>query len=185
MQALPEHHVETEDVEHGEHAVEDVALLDTFTRGPGLLDVAEQVAVRQHRRTGRTGGAAGEDEHRHVVGLHLDRVHRLGGEQLVEQHIGSVDGVRLGGDDAHQRRHRRARHVRPGRGSGGFHDHDLGIHRGQFAFDLGAGTRRVQRHGDRTEAERGQVHVDEVATVAAEQRHTIAGLDAHAGEAAT
>ena len=48
-----------------------------------LLDVGQQVAVAEHRRPRRPGGAAGEDQHGEGVGLDLDEVGRIGSDEVV------------------------------------------------------------------------------------------------------
>ncbi len=51
-------------------------------------------------------------------------------------------------------------------------------------LDLRRRALRVQRHDDGTEAEHGEVGLDEVPTVAAQQGDTIAAADAEPGQAA-
>jgi len=58
-------------VEQREHAVHDVAGPGVIARRQVLLDVGEEVAVAQHRRSGRAGGAAGEQQG--GEGVALDR----------------------------------------------------------------------------------------------------------------
>ena len=75
-QAETEHDVEPEDVEQRQHAVDDVVGVDVAVRRQALLDVGQQVAVAEHRRPRRAGGAAGEDQHGQVRRLDVDRRQR-------------------------------------------------------------------------------------------------------------
>ena len=82
----PDHHVEPEDVEQREHAVDHVVGADVALRGAALVEVRLQVAVGEHRRTGRAGRAAGEHQHRELRAVDVDRLDGGSGEEVVEGH---------------------------------------------------------------------------------------------------
>ena len=92
-----EHDVQPEDVEQRQHAEHHV--VGPPSPRPGCaciwLEVGEQVAVGEHRRLRRAGGAAREEQHGQVVVGTVDDRRRVGGEQVVER-AGIVERVTRG-----------------------------------------------------------------------------------------
>ena len=80
-----EHHVEAEDVEQRQDAEHDVVGASCPGVGAALLDVGQQVAVGEHRRLRRAGGAAGEQQHGDGARLELRDAERLAIEVVVER----------------------------------------------------------------------------------------------------
>ncbi len=183
-QAHPEHHVETEDVEQRQHAVDHVALPDVIASREILLDVRDQVAVAEHRRPRHPGSAAGEHHGGDVIGLDVDGRHRLGRQEIIERDL-VVGDITLGSDHRAQRRHPRAVDVRPG---GRSRRPDQCRHRfddGELALDLGCRARRVERDDHGAEAHDREERHDEIPVVGAQHGDPVAGRDALGGEPTT
>ncbi len=181
-QRRPDHHVQTEDVEDRQHAVDDVRRPHRLTGRPGLLDVRQQVAVAEHGGPRRTGGPAREDQHGQLVVGDVDGGARVGLQQRLDRHR-SLE--REGGrrDDVLHRRHRGRVDRTPHRESGLLDDDGPGVHHGQFTLEFGRRAGRVQRHGDGAETDRGEVRHHEVPTVAAEQGDGVAAGHAECRQA--
>jgi hypothetical protein len=97
-----QHDVEAEDVEQRQHAEGHVGgeLLAALV-ALDLLEVREQVAVAEHGRPRRSGGAAGEHQHGQVAGLALDDRHGVDREQVLER-VRPLEVDPRGGDDVRQ-----------------------------------------------------------------------------------
>ena len=181
----PDHHVEPEDVEQRQHAVDHVVGADVALRGTALIEVGLQVAVGEHRRAGRAGGSAGEHEHRDLRAVDVDRLDGAGREQVVEgDDVVGAAARRVGEHDHLDRRHRGAVDVRPVDGAEVVdHDGASGDDR-QLGLEFGTGAGRVERHGDRSETDGGEVGDHEVRRVADHDGDPIVGADPAGGETA-
>ena len=183
MQPEAEYDVEAEDVEHRQYAVHHIARLDADVGGAPLVEVGQQVAVAEHRRTGSTRSAAGEDQHGERVTLHLDHVD--GGRLLERGERGTgARHVCVGADHVLHRRDRCAVDRIPCSGRSGLQQHHRGAHGAYFPLDLGRRAGGVERHGDGAEAQRGEVGDHELATVGAHERDAVAFGDAECSESA-
>jgi hypothetical protein len=161
----------------------DVVVVATVTaERDHLVDAGQQVAVAEHGRLGRSGGAAGEDQHGEVVVFARHQGYGLGAEQVVEVDVAAVvplavDHELQGGQPVPVDR------VDGGATRGSDHDRPH-AHRRQFTFELARRAERVQRYGHRPDAEDGQVAGDEVPVVGTQDAHPVARLDAQPHESA-
>ena len=158
-------------------------------RRPGwrlaLLEVGQQVAVGEHRRLGRAGRAAGEQQHRQVVvgrGRRAGRARRPAGRRAARA-SGRRARPSLTTTSVQGRARRPGRAGRRWPGRGGRRSRP-GPRRRPAPLDLRCRAQRVERHGHGAGAEDGQVRHHEVPVVGGDDRHPVAGLDAQPDEPA-
>ena len=148
-----EHDVEPEHVEQRQHGERDVVGADAQAGVRlHLLEVREQRSVREHRGFRRAGRTRGEQQHREIARVAIDRHERIGRELIGL--LGVVD---------HRRDVRRALRAGPAREVGerrGGHD-DRGFDDGKLAGQLERRRRRVDGDGDAAGGQGREVDVDE------------------------
>jgi len=163
LQGDAQHRVEAEHVEqrqHGEHDLLEVAGPPRV--GQDLADVAGEVPVGEHRRPGRAGGAAGEQQHGDVARRPLDDRRRLARQEVRHRHGGGHGALRHDGRG----------------GAGGVDERQARLDEPQLPPQLGGGALGVERHGDGARPQHGEVGGDEARGVAGEDRDPVAGADA-------
>ena len=180
-----EHHVQAEDVEERQYAERHVfGGLGTMRLRLHLLEVRQEIAVAEHRGLGEPCSATREHQDGEIVVIAVDDRRGIGCEQRVDGD-GTFEAIvlRSGHDEAQARELRLldgGETAPPGRADDGCHRADVL----ELSHELGAGTRRVQRNGDRADTEDRQVAGDEVPVVGRDDRYMITGLDA-VGDQAT
>ena len=180
-QGKVEHDVEPEDVEQREDAEHHVV---GPVGEPGvahdLVEVREQVAVREHGRLGRAGRPRGEEQRGDVVRSAVDGNDGLGIE-VVLQRVRALDSGALGREHV----------LEPGprpvdtgeRLAAAGPDHrDPSAGGRDLPLELGRRAGRVERHDRGPGPQRRQVRHHEEPVVGGHQGHPVAGLDPEADE---
>ncbi len=184
-QAEADDDVQSEDVEQRQHPVEHVIAADVSLGRSALIEVGSKVRVGEHGRARRPGGSAGEHQSCKMVAIDLDDVDRRCSQEIVERHHTFDLPIGLGHDRHLDRRHGCTIDVRPVGGAVLVDDHDAGADHGQLGLQFRTGARRVERHGDSTQPDGGEVRHDEVWRIADDDGDAVVDSDAGGSEPAT
>ena len=179
----PQDHVQCVDVEQREGQEDDVVgpLGEVGHRGH-LVEVRQQVPVREHGALRLRGRSRRVREHRQVVGIDPD----LGGLDIGRQRLLQRDGPRRRGRAADGDDRLQIGKVRPDRVKvrepGQLRDDHLGPRVGQDRGELDRGEHRVQRADHGADPQRSVERRDEFGNVSRDQRNAIARPHPERGE---
>ncbi len=170
------HDVQAEDVEQRQHAEDHVVRRDVARR-LRLANRRPEVAVAERRSARGAGGATGEDQHGGEVGTDLGDRNGLVVHHVVERQRIVARGRAVDRQDDLDGRHGVAIDARPGCRARFLDDDRLRAGARHLGLQLRCRAERIQRHGDRTEADHGEIRGDEVRAVPTEEHDAIADVD--------